>query len=90
MFIISEDNKYYVWWQPIIGLASILSSYVAMYSSAFAIHDQTDLEHDILITYEATIDILFTVDILIPFLMEYKTDDGRVIRDLTKIAKRYL
>ena len=88
MFIMTLDNKYYFYWQPVIGFASILSSYIATYFAAYSFNDVA--RAGVLITYKSIVEMLFVIDILLPFLREYKTDDGRVVRKFKKIAGNYI
>lgn len=33
---------------------------------------------------------MFFIDLILPFFLEFKTDDGRIIRKMDKIAQRYI
>ena len=52
--------------------------------------DQEDVGGDILGFYIYIVEMMFLVDIILPFFREYKTDEGIVVRKLEMIAKRYI
>jgi hypothetical protein len=91
--IIAHDSSLYLRSRPLIGVMAIISSYQGFFYAAFSlktIHTSDKVDKDIDLIYLVIVELVFLIDLVLPFFTEYKTDDGRIVRKLDKIAKRYI
>jgi hypothetical protein len=85
--VISVENPFYQFWKIMVVLTCIVSSYIYASVAAFKIPEPGSTTDKIIVSF----DVIFVLDILIQFILEYKPEDQFYkVRDLTLIAKRYI
>ena len=83
---ISIDNKIYFYWRYIPAIFSIFSAINCLYSSAFRNHlEKFNWET---LGFLSIIEVIFLLDIILPFFSEYVREDGKVEKDFYEIAAR--
>lgn len=89
-FIMNMDNKTYFYWQPVIGAAALISTYINFFFATYDLRNMTKEVEATFLAYNVIIETMFLADLLLPFFIEFKTLDGRIVRKLDKIAERYV
>ena len=97
-FIVGEHSGFSQFWFVIYIISCIFSSYIYAYLAAFGTNDEAfnhsypgQSEMQFFTNLEISFETIFVLSIIKQFLTEY-TPDGETqpIRDLQKIAKRYI
>ena len=90
-YIISINNSYKQYWDALVILSAIFTSFFVPVEIAFEGIDQAVDEFWITHALDVIVDVIFLIDIVVVFLTEY-TDvvSGDQIRNPKKIAKEYI
>ena len=86
-FIISYDNQLYMYWRIIPAVGSVICVIFAMYNAAYRVEiTGYDIqEYSIFDWIELSVEAIFCLDLILPFITEFKDNEGQIVRDITKI-----
>ena len=76
--IISEDNKFYMYWRILPAVSSIVSSILALYNAAYRTETSgwDFKEYNAFDFLELTVEAIFCLDLILPFFREIKDGEG--------------
>ena len=86
-FIISANNKFYLYWKTINTFSCLTSSYIYAYMAAF----ERSSKSEELMMANNVYEIIFIISMLLMFFVDYCEEGSNIpVEDFTKIVKRYL
>ena len=83
--LLLPQDRFKVFWTIVIVLLLVYTAIFVPFKIAFV-----ETESNVWKGMDATVDILFGIDIIINFISAYETSDGRLVIDHKKIAVNYL
>jgi len=83
--LIYPENRFKSWWDLFMTLVLLITCIATPYTIAFVIDEPPSL-----IIFNAVIDALFLMDMILCFLSVYYDDEMKLIDDRKKITKNYL
>lgn len=92
--IINHDNGYLTYWNIVISILTVLSTFSNLHVAAFCANEHHDISNflsDRVVFWQTIQEYMFGIDIVIIFFTEYKNmDTGDFEREFSKIALNYL